>query len=415
MSETGGGVHSNGLRKRKAEVDLEVEEGLAEEEEEEEDTEGTCEDDREEDVIMVRRVSARAGGNKKGKGKNGSNTAVATQVAVVIKKNPDTRSAAAKKARLSGDADNDAVEVSSDESENDTIVVNPTASRPTRHPRVAASNKPVDLSTFTSNPLLAHKWEPNTGVDIKGWHCSEKLDGVRAIWTGSKFISREGNPFFAPPWFTKRLPRDIVLDGELFTVRGGFQDCVGIVRSQDSHRRWKYSVTYQVFDVPSKGYLPFESRLAFLKDLIENKLRIKWIQLVPHQRVRDENHVQQLLASVTQQGGEGLMLREPKSTYTHGRSRSLLKVKTFHDADAIVRGYTPGTGKHVNVTGALVCEMLDPKTGKANGKTFKVGTGLTDLQRKNPPKIGAVIIYKYQELSNSGNPRFPSYVGERAD
>lgn len=412
----------NGLRKRKAEEDLEEEEEQAEEEEEDEDTEGTCEDDREEDVVMVRRTSARAGGSKKGKGKgnsSGSNTTTSTKVAVVIKKNSDTRPAAAKKARLGGDADNDAVEVSSDESEeepeNDTIVVNPTTSRPARQPRVAATNKPIDLSTFTRNPLLAHKWEPSTGVDIKGWHCSEKLDGVRAIWTGSKFISREGNPFFAPPWFTKRLPRDIVLDGELFTARGGFQDCVGIVRSQDSHHRWKYSVTYQVFDVPSKGHLPFESRLAFLSDLIENKLRIKWIQLVPHQRVRDEKHVLQLLASVTQQGGEGLMLREPKSTYTHGRSRSLLKVKTFHDADAIVRGYTPGTGKHVNVTGALVCEMLDPKTGNANGKTFKVGTGLTDLQRKNPPKIGAVIIYKYQELSNSGNPRFPSYVGERAD
>ena len=35
--------------------------------------------------------------------------------------------------------------------------------------------------------------------------------------------------------------------------------------------------------------------------------------------------------------------------------------------------------------------------------------------RDKPPKIGTVITYRFQELSNNGHPRFPSYVGERID
>jgi DNA ligase-1 len=44
-----------------------------------------------------------------------------------------------------------------------------------------------------------------------------------------------------------------------------------------------------------------------------------------------------------------------------------------------------------------------------------VGTGLSDDERKNPPPIGSIVTYRYQELSNDGVPRFPSYVGIRDD
>ncbi|CAF0823930.1 unnamed protein product [Didymodactylos carnosus] len=36
-------------------------------------------------------------------------------------------------------------------------------------------------------------------------------------------------------------------------------------------------------------------------------------------------------------------------------------------------------------------------------------------QRKKPPKIGSVITFKYQELSNNGHPRFPVYLRPRTD
>ena len=51
----------------------------------------------------------------------------------------------------------------------------------------------------------------------------------------------------------------------------------------------------------------------------------------------------------------------------------------------------------------------------ASGKEFKVGLGMNDYDRFNPPPVGSVIIYKCQELSNSGSPRFPIYLGLALD
>ena len=68
--------------------------------------------------------------------------------------------------------------------------------------------------------LLATRWEPD--VDPAGWWMSEKLDGVRAYWTGSKFLSRNGNEFKAPGWCCKNCPR-APLDGELWIGRGAFR------------------------------------------------------------------------------------------------------------------------------------------------------------------------------------------------
>jgi DNA ligase-1 len=57
--------------------------------------------------------------------------------------------------------------------------------------------------------LLAHKWELTTNPT--GWWLSEKLDGVRAYWDGSKFISRLGNEFTCPSYFKVRFYYFIVI------------------------------------------------------------------------------------------------------------------------------------------------------------------------------------------------------------
>ena len=205
-----------------------------------------------------------------------------------------------------------------------------------------------------------------------------------------------------------------VLDGELFTARGGFQDTVSIVRAQNRPERWKLNISYQVFDVPSLVDQPFEQRLEWLRKEVSSKGSMYWVSVVKHEVCKSRKHLFEKLDEVCELKGEGLMLREPGSMYTEGRSRSLLKVKRFLDADAVVRRHERGSGKNIDVTGALGVEMLDDN-GKPTGKCFKIGTGLSDAQRRNPPRIGAVVMFRYQELSRSGTPRFPSYIGERAD
>jgi uncharacterized Fe-S cluster protein YjdI len=60
------------------------------------------------------------------------------------------------------------------------------------------------------------------------------------------------------------------------------------------------------------------------------------------------------------------------------------------------------------MVGALECEL-------PNGKRFDVGSGLTMDQRRKAPKKGSVITFKFQELSNNGHPRFPTFLRVRND
>jgi hypothetical protein len=61
-------------------------------------------------------------------------------------------------------------------------------------------------------------------------------------------------------------------------------------------------------------------------------------------RCVSRKQVNSMLETVMQQGGGGLMLRHPTAEYKGGRSTDLLKVKRFFDKDAVVIGYTAGTG-----------------------------------------------------------------------
>ncbi|CAI2164076.1 15366_t:CDS:10 [Funneliformis geosporum] len=253
--------------------------------------------------------------------------------------------------------------------------------------------------------LLAHSWKPDE-VDPTGWWVSEKLDGVRAFWNSKrgKFYSRNGNEFVAPSWFTDGIPRDQDLDGELFGGRGTFQSTISIVKAGD--KEWK-NISYKVFDVPTLGRIPFEERMDFLEKMIEEN-KPKYARFVKQRLVKSEADVYDELDRVEKLGGEGLMLRKPGSLYEAGRSKTLLKVKTFHDGEAIVISHEPGKGKYLRQCGALRCEM-------ACGKEFKVGSGMNDHDRANPPPIGSIILYRCQELTKDGSPRFPVYLGVALD
>jgi len=84
----------------------------------------------------------------------------------------------------------------------------------------------------------------------------------------------------------------------------------------------------------------------------------------------------------------------------------LLKVKLFEDAEAIVIGYKPGKGKNTGLMGAIKVRLDD-------GKEFYIGSGFTQLQRKNPPLIGSSVTYRHQGFTQSGIPRFAVFVRQR--
>ena len=250
--------------------------------------------------------------------------------------------------------------------------------------------------------LLANPWENDT--DLAGWWMSEKLDGVRAWWDGKQFFSRLGNVYHAPDWFLAGLP-NVPLDGELWLARKAFQRTVSIVRRQDKSDHWR-EIKYVMFDAPGVSG-PFEERQKALAEMVRQQ-RPQFAQVLDQARCTGIEALKIELARIESLGGEGLMLRQPGSQYEAGRSSTLLKVKTFHDAEGRVVEHLAGKGRHAGRLGAVVVELPD-------GKTFSVGTGFSDAQRQDPPAVGSTITYRYQEMTDRGVPRFPSFVRVRAD
>ena len=131
------------------------------------------------------------------------------------------------------------------------------------------SSPPQVAETIPSAPpsvpplLLAHTWEND--VDLKGWWLSEKLDGVRAYFDGKQFLSRQGNIYHAPAWFTEQLP-NVPLDGELWLDRKAFQRTVSIVRRHDATEMWR-EIKFVVFDAPAVADV-FEARQEFSRQTL---------------------------------------------------------------------------------------------------------------------------------------------------
>lgn len=262
--------------------------------------------------------------------------------------------------------------------------------------------RPDEKAKINGAPvLLAHKFEND--VDPTGWWWSEKLDGVRAYWDGEKFITRQGNVYHAPAWFTALLPNDHPLDGELWMGRGMFQQTISVVKRLDGGLQWE-KIRYMVYDAPHLD-LPFEERVAFLKGIpaLMKGAGGSWAELLTHKKVESKEHLVSLLASYVDEGAEGIMIREPGSLYEVGRSYTLRKVKLIEDDEGVVIGYTPGKGRHKGVVGALTIRLK-------SGIEFDLGAGLTDAERRDPPAIGKTVTFTYIGKTDEGKPKCTDFV-----
>lgn len=256
----------------------------------------------------------------------------------------------------------------------------------------------ADLAEKKQNsPMLATNWLPS--IDVNGWWLSEKLDGVRGCWTGKEMLSRSGKKIKIPEWFTKNFP-PFPLDGELWIGRGRFSEVISIVRTKKAGKEWE-KVAYYIFDLPENGVV-FEKGIDIAKKWFE-KNPSPYVKIIEQKLCINRLYLMNELKRVEDLQGEGLMLRRPGSVYKKGRSRDILKVKTFHDAEALVVGHIQGSGKNSHRMGSIRVELL-------NGVRFLIGTGFTDSERENPPPIGSIITFKYKEINKSGIPRFASFL-----
>jgi DNA ligase-1 len=244
--------------------------------------------------------------------------------------------------------------------------------------------------------LLAKRWNGHT--DPKGYWVSEKLDGHRSVWDGEKFISRGGNVIKAPRWFTEDFPKERI-DGELWAGRGNIHKVGSLHGSREGD--WHH-VIYAVFDVPDHPGM-FEDRLQHAKRILDHTPHGI---VIPFWKCQSKGHLLQKLEEVVKGGGEGLMLRKPKSKYEAKRSDTLLKVKKKFDEEAVVI-------EHVEGTRPGLCGSLKVMT--KDGRIFKVGSGITESMAHNPPHIGAIITFEYELVTKDNIPRSASFIRVRKD
>lgn len=226
---------------------------------------------------------------------------------------------------------------------------------------------------------------------------SEKLDGVRGLWDGKQMYFRSGRAMNLPSEFVRDFP-PFALDGELYARGRDFGEIISIVKNPARVSEVQ-NLRYFVFDVPrAQGGLL--TRLEVLEAYLRTHPNAP-ISIIPQSPESSLSALYKRLDSVVDGGGEGLVLRASELPYQAGRSKRDFKLKRAQDSECEVIAHTQGKGKYAGMLGALVCQR--------EGKSFKIGSGLSDEMRRNPPPIGTLITFKYHALTPNGVPRFPRF------
>jgi len=292
---------------------------------------------------------------------------------------------------------------------------------------------------------------------------------IKPIATG--LWSRYGNPIIAPDWFLDSLP-ETPLDGELWAGRGKFQLCRSIVSGDKPDPRWD-QIRYACYSAPPVGRLlawgeikntsfhrmivlgaePWfvshqsedfnsltdESTFRYEYDWLRTALRGSQNAFCHEQVKLPDNEqdardaVEAFLLEVLEQGGEGVVIRDPAAHWTPKRVNALLKYKPFEDAEATITGFTSGrkTNKGSKLLGKIGALITD-----FEGKRLEIA-GLTHEERRfeidafsehavmypgaDMPKgtqgryfkVGQEVTFKYRELSDDGIPKEARYWRKR--
>ena len=280
-------------------------------------------------------------------------------------------------------------------------------------------NNAASADTAKKDKFELLKLSEYKGQNVGGWLASEKLDGVRAYWDGRNLRSRNGKILAVPEGWSAHFP-PFALDGELYTARGEFEKIQSIVMDKTPSATAWSEIKFYVFDVPeaSGGLLERLSELE--KFIAKNPQAGQNLKIIKQVKVKDNSEFEAFAEHIVAKGGEGAVAREPNAPYERKRSKNALKYKKFKDAECEVTAINAGTGKYAGLMGSVTCKVLSAAGSNsdeqiAGGVKFKIGSGFSDRDRANPPKIGSIITYKYQNLTAKGVPRFPVFLRVRED
>lgn len=215
-------------------------------------------------------------------------------------------------------------------------------------------------------PMLAHKFK-----DIKNpefpYYAQPKLNGVRCLVKVDEYASvGKGEPFPLVKMCSRGgqyyqiehlkvilgelfnqiqkvgTNEKFILDGEIYKHGIPLQDISGAARKEDNSmfasNNW---LEYHIYDMVNLDHLEYTqiNRLEALTTIRKLLGENAYIKFILADIVFNKEDIKRLHDNYILQGYEGLILREPKAKYEFNqRSKNLLKVKQYEDAEFIIKG-----------------------------------------------------------------------------
>jgi len=187
----------------------------------------------------------------------------------------------------------------------------------------------------------------------------------------------------------RKLPAEAILDGEIVAMRGAevlpfseLQKRLG--RKQgDLFMQDEIPIRFVAFDVLWRNgnsllSTPLQQRRKTLEELIRH---VQGFELAELTQATSVEGVNAAFEAARSRGNEGLMVKDPTSSYSPGRrGLSWLKLKkAFATLDCVVIGAEYGHGKRSKVLSDYTFAVRDELTGalRTIGKAY---TGLTDVE-----------------------------------
>jgi len=277
----------------------------------------------------------------------------------------------------------------------------------------------IDTPVFFK-PMLANKWEDRKDKITFPVYSQPKLDGIRCIVKSDGMWSRNGKKIISAPHIYESLKPlleinpDLVFDGELYADKFAhdFNAICSLVKktkpTESDLQESAEKIEYHIYDLPSSDDV-FTKRLSALVELEFNFP--KCCKVVETNDIRNAQEIDEWYGDYVSRGYEGQMLRTD-GLYENKRSNSLLKNKSFEDAEFTILEVHEGKGKLSGKVGYMVFKTNEGRefASTVNGDQEYLET----LLKQKDELIGKEATIKYFNLTpGTSIPRFPKVVAIR--
>lgn len=273
--------------------------------------------------------------------------------------------------------------------------------------------------TRSLSPMLALALEKVKEIDWSSSFAQPKLDGFRLRASKPKegkiiLKSRENKPITTLHHLEESLNSVMQVgdefDGEAYSHELPFQKIASAIKKRGPLTD---KIVYHLYDLIADK--PFKTRSEMLKERLS--AGGDCLEAVKTVMVRSRDELMLFQSNCIEEGFEGAMLRHGKKGYEAGkRSNSLVKVKTFDDAEFEIVDVRCGRGTHQDVA-IFICETPEgnhfevtaPGTMEQKKQIWKESEQATNLKVKDHPYVGTKLTVKFQGMTTGEEPvpRFP--------